>query len=123
MPINLDLIATPVAILVVPVLLSLLARDALVFLSVTAVSAAGVIAALGIETIREQWLVTGLMTLAGMIFTVHGYQTRRTVRTVERLKEYLVEVRVATTSLRNTIELERERPNRMRPDPSGQETT
>lgn len=119
MPINLDLIATPVAILVVPVLLSLLARDALVFLSVTAVSAAGVIAALGIETIREQWLVTGLMTLAGMIFTVHGYQTRRTVRTVERLKEYLVEVRVATTSLRNTIELERERPNRMRPDPSG----
>ena len=44
MPINLDLIATPATILVVPVLLSLLARDLLVFLAVAAVSGAGFIA-------------------------------------------------------------------------------
>lgn len=107
MAFNIEMLATPLAMLAVPVVLSLIAKDALVFLSVAAVCAAGVIATIGVSGPREQWLVSGLIALAGMIFAVHGYQTRRTIRAVERLKNYLVEVRVATTSLRNTIEQER----------------
>jgi len=123
MAFNIELLATPLAMLAVPVILSLIAKDALVFLSVAAVSGAGLIATIGVSAQREQWLVAGLITLAGMIFAVHGYQTRRTIRAVERLKNYLVEVRVATTSLRNAIEQERGGTLRMRHEPAQDEAS
>jgi hypothetical protein len=107
-----ELVATPLACLAFPVLLSLLARDALVFMSVASVTIAGGIVAAGVGAGREQWLVVALISLAGMVFTVHGYQSRNTVRSIERLKDYLLEVRLATASLRNAIEQERGRSER-----------
>src|SRR5215213_9825656 len=104
-----DDFTTPLALLAIPVLFSLIARNFLVFLSVLAVSAAGAIAAAGIGIVREQWLVTGLVSLSGMLFTLQGWQARGAVRSVERLKDDLLELRLTTSSLRNAIEQERGR--------------
>ena len=105
----LDLAQSPFLALLVPVLVSLVSRDVLVIASVAAVSFAGAVAGMGVPTGQQQWLVIGLMSLAGMMFAIFGAQTRRTLRSAERLKDQLADVRLATSSLRNAIEYERER--------------
>jgi hypothetical protein len=104
-----DLARSPFLVLLVPVLVSLFSRDLLVIASVAAASFAGAVAGMGVPAGQEQWLVIGLMSLAGTLFAVFGTHTRRTLRSAERLKDQLADVRLATSSLRNAIEYERER--------------
>jgi hypothetical protein len=104
-----DLIYSPFPVLILPFLVSLLSRDIMLIVSVAAVSLAGALAAMGIPSGREQWLVIGLMSLAGFSFALFGILTRRALRSAERLKEQLSDLRLATSSLRNALEYERER--------------
>jgi hypothetical protein len=81
------------------------------------------VAGRGIPAGQEQWLVIGLMSLAGTIFAVFGTQTRRALRSAERLKDQLADVRLATSSLRNAIEYERERERERLPQNSEEESS
>lgn len=99
-----DLFSSPLALLAIPVLASVIIGDAITFAAVTSIMVVGGIEAAGLPS-DQQYLLIGALVTIGTVLNFHRLQIRRTTtQSVEDLREELAELRLTVNSIRNIVE-------------------